>query len=100
MSLHQVMQELGLIGLRIQRMPHTPGVEFGVPSHYPYMTVSLSPTLYETNFIFFLCFFHSFFNDRLTVLKTMILKLLQCLASQGEVNLKMLTPTKTNYDPP
>lgn len=38
----QVMQELGLIGLRIQRMPSDPGVEFGIPSTYPYMTVKLT----------------------------------------------------------
>ncbi|GAB2267087.1 4-alpha-glucanotransferase dpe2 [Dionaea muscipula] len=36
---HPVMQELGLIGLRIQRMPSEPGVEFGIPSQYGYMTV-------------------------------------------------------------
>lgn len=36
---HPVMQELGLIGLRIQRMPNEPGLEFGIPSHYNYMTV-------------------------------------------------------------
>ncbi|GAB2210062.1 hypothetical protein Drorol1_Dr00015315 [Drosera rotundifolia] len=36
---HPVMQELGLIGLRIQRMPNDPGVEFGIPSQYGYMTV-------------------------------------------------------------
>lgn len=35
----QVMQELGLIGLRIQRMPSEPGLDFGIPSHYSYMTV-------------------------------------------------------------
>lgn len=43
----QVMQELGLIGLRIQRMPSEPGREFGIPSEYSYMTVSsLSSILY------------------------------------------------------
>lgn len=35
----QVMQELGLIGLRIQRMPSEPDLEFGIPSQYGYMTV-------------------------------------------------------------
>lgn len=35
----QVMQELGLIGLRIQRMPSEPGLEFDIPSKYGYMTV-------------------------------------------------------------
>lgn len=33
------MQELGLVGLRIQRMPNEPGLEFGIPSQYSYMTV-------------------------------------------------------------
>ncbi|XP_011626502.1 4-alpha-glucanotransferase DPE2 isoform X1 [Amborella trichopoda] len=36
---HPVMQELGLIGLRIQRMPSEPDLEFGIPSKYDYMTV-------------------------------------------------------------
>lgn len=36
----QVMEELGLIGLRIQRMPNEPDLEFGIPSQYSYMTVS------------------------------------------------------------
>ncbi|XP_004309467.1 PREDICTED: 4-alpha-glucanotransferase DPE2 [Fragaria vesca subsp. vesca] len=36
---YPVMQELGLIGLRIQRMPSEPGLEFGIPSQYSYMTV-------------------------------------------------------------
>ncbi|KAJ4828347.1 4-alpha-glucanotransferase dpe2 [Turnera subulata] len=36
---HPVMQELGLIGLRIQRMPSEAGLEFGIPSQYSYMTV-------------------------------------------------------------
>lgn len=36
---HPVMQELGLIGLRIQRMPNEPGLEFDIPSQYSYMTV-------------------------------------------------------------
>lgn len=36
---HPVMQELGLIGLRIQRMPSEPDLEFGIPANYPYMTV-------------------------------------------------------------
>ncbi|KAJ9179771.1 hypothetical protein P3X46_008099 [Hevea brasiliensis] len=36
---HPVMQELGLIGLRIQRMPAELGLEFGIPSQYNYMTV-------------------------------------------------------------
>lgn len=36
---HPVMQELGLIGLRIQRMPSEADLEFGIPSQYSYMTV-------------------------------------------------------------
>ncbi|KAK7377996.1 hypothetical protein VNO80_03432 [Phaseolus coccineus] len=36
---HPVMQELGLVGLRIQRMPNEPDLEFGIPSQYSYMTV-------------------------------------------------------------
>ncbi|KAI3984258.1 hypothetical protein MKX01_011212, partial [Papaver californicum] len=36
---HPVLQELGLLGLRIQRMPSEPGVEFGIPSQYSHMTV-------------------------------------------------------------
>ncbi|KAL9336080.1 hypothetical protein Peur_070568 [Populus x canadensis] len=36
---HPVMQELGLIGLRIQRMSSEPDLEFGIPSQYSYMTV-------------------------------------------------------------
>ncbi|KAB1222667.1 4-alpha-glucanotransferase DPE2 [Morella rubra] len=39
---HPVMQELALIGLRIQRMPSEPGLEFGIPSEYSYMTVCAS----------------------------------------------------------
>ena len=37
--LTQVMKELALVGLRIQRMPSESDVEFGVPSNYDYMTV-------------------------------------------------------------
>ncbi|PHT89299.1 4-alpha-glucanotransferase DPE2 [Capsicum annuum] len=37
---HPVMQELGLVGLRIQRMPNEPDLEFGIPSQYSYMTVN------------------------------------------------------------
>ncbi|KAK4784300.1 hypothetical protein SAY86_018668 [Trapa natans] len=36
---HPVMQELGLVGLRIQRMPSESDLEFGIPSQYSYMTV-------------------------------------------------------------
>jgi 4-alpha-glucanotransferase len=46
------MQELGLIGLRIQRMPSEPNLEFGIPSQYSYMTVCLLPLLYLTQIQF------------------------------------------------
>ncbi|KAL6219526.1 hypothetical protein ACLB2K_007285 [Fragaria x ananassa] len=36
---YPVMQELGLISLSIQRMPREPGLVFGIPSQYSYMTV-------------------------------------------------------------
>ncbi|KAI3949163.1 hypothetical protein MKW98_026543 [Papaver atlanticum] len=36
---HPVLQDLGLLGLRIQRMPSESGVEFGIPSQYSHMTV-------------------------------------------------------------
>ncbi|XP_024016763.1 4-alpha-glucanotransferase DPE2 isoform X2 [Eutrema salsugineum] len=39
---HPVMQELALVGLRIQRMPSESDVEFGIPSNYDYMTVRFS----------------------------------------------------------
>jgi hypothetical protein len=42
------MQELGLIGLRIQRMPSEPNLEFGIPSQYSYMTVCFCPLQYYT----------------------------------------------------
>ena len=48
----QVMQELGLIGLRIQRMPSEPNLEFGIPSQYSYMTVCLYPLQYYTRIHF------------------------------------------------
>lgn len=36
---HPVMQELGLLGLRLQRMPSEQGQTFGDTSAYPYLTV-------------------------------------------------------------
>ena len=42
------MQELGLIGLRIQRMPSEPNTEFGIPSQYSYMTVCFCPLQHYT----------------------------------------------------
>jgi 4-alpha-glucanotransferase len=44
---HPVMAELGLIGLRIQRMPAEEGAKFGDPLAYPYMTVA-SPSSHDT----------------------------------------------------
>lgn len=46
------MLELALIGLRIQRMPSEPGLEFDIPSKYSYMTVcfTLLPVLHS-NFL-------------------------------------------------
>ncbi|XP_059668275.1 4-alpha-glucanotransferase DPE2 isoform X2 [Cornus florida] len=45
---HPVMQELGLIGLRIQRMPSEPDLEFGIPSQYSYMTVC-APSCHDSS---------------------------------------------------
>ncbi|KAG0479077.1 hypothetical protein HPP92_013796 [Vanilla planifolia] len=45
---HPVMKELGLIGLRIQRMPSEPGVEFGIPSQYNYETVC-APSCHDSS---------------------------------------------------
>eukprot|EP00798_Chlamydomonas_sp_ICE-L_P028577 gene28577-31737_t len=41
-----VMQELGLIGLRIQRMAVENGQEFNNPANYPYLTVA-SPSCHD-----------------------------------------------------
>ena len=45
---HPVMEELGIIGLRIQRMPSELGVEFDNVATYPYMTVA-SPSSHDTS---------------------------------------------------
>jgi 4-alpha-glucanotransferase len=45
---HPVMQELGLIGLRIQRMPSESDLEFGIPSTYSYMTVC-APSCHDSS---------------------------------------------------
>jgi hypothetical protein len=47
----QVMQELGLVGLRIQRMPNESDLEFGIPSQYSYMTVNFLYTIAYPYFI-------------------------------------------------
>lgn len=44
--LHLLLQELGLIGLRIQRMPCEVGVEFNNPATYPYLSVA-SPSCHD-----------------------------------------------------
>jgi hypothetical protein len=41
-----VMSELGLVGLRIQRMPSAPGAEFANPAEYPYLSVA-SPSCHD-----------------------------------------------------
>ncbi|KAK9847329.1 hypothetical protein WJX84_006047 [Apatococcus fuscideae] len=43
-----VLQQLGLIGLRIQRMPSEENQEFGNPARYDYMTVA-SPSCHDTS---------------------------------------------------
>jgi 4-alpha-glucanotransferase len=45
---HPVMSELGIVGLRIERMPAEPDVEFGNPATYPYLTVA-SPSSHDTS---------------------------------------------------
>lgn len=47
---HPVLQELGLIGLRIQRMPSVPGLEFAIPPNYEYTTVC-APSCHDTSTI-------------------------------------------------
>lgn len=44
---HPVMKDLGIIGLRIQRMPSEEGLEFGNPGLYPYSSVA-SPSSHDT----------------------------------------------------
>lgn len=45
---HPVLQELALLGLRIQRMPSESDLEFGIPSHYDYMTVC-APSCHDSS---------------------------------------------------
>jgi 4-alpha-glucanotransferase len=42
------VQELGLIGLRIQRMPSEQGLEFNNPATYPYLSVA-SPSCHDVS---------------------------------------------------
>ena len=53
-------QELGLIGLRIQRMPTQPGAEFNNPAAYPYLSVA-SPSCHDVAPLRAWCVFSSFF---------------------------------------
>lgn len=39
-----VMEELSILGLRVQSMPHVTGREFGLPSEYEYLTVCTTST--------------------------------------------------------
>ncbi|KAH7331911.1 hypothetical protein KP509_20G057000 [Ceratopteris richardii] len=43
-----VLHELGLLGLRIQRMPSKPGVEFAIPADYEYGTVC-APSCHDSS---------------------------------------------------
>jgi hypothetical protein len=43
-----ILQELGLIGLRIQRMPSAAGLEFNNPATYPYLSVA-SPSCHDVS---------------------------------------------------
>lgn len=39
-----VMEELSLLGMRVQSMPHESGREFGIPAEYEYLTVCTTST--------------------------------------------------------
>ncbi len=43
-----VMNELGILGLEVQRMPKDPRVEFGNPANYPYLSVA-TPSSHDTS---------------------------------------------------
>ncbi|KAI5074640.1 hypothetical protein GOP47_0010601 [Adiantum capillus-veneris] len=43
-----VLHDLGLVGLRIQRMPSTPGIEFALPADYEYATVC-APSCHDSS---------------------------------------------------
>jgi 4-alpha-glucanotransferase len=45
-----VMNELGLLSLEVQRMPKNPRLEFGIPAHYPYLSVA-TPSSHDTSTI-------------------------------------------------
>jgi len=44
----QVMSELGILGLEVQRMPKNPRNEFGFPVDYPYLSVA-TPSSHDTS---------------------------------------------------
>lgn len=45
---HPTMADLGVVGLRIQRMPSETNTEFGDPGAYPYMVIA-SPSCHDTS---------------------------------------------------
>ncbi len=45
-----VMNDLGILSLEVQRMPKDPRQEFGHPSHYPYLSVA-TPSSHDTSTI-------------------------------------------------
>lgn len=47
-SVPEVMDNLGILSLEVQRMPKEFGLELGVPSHYPYWSVA-SPSSHDTS---------------------------------------------------
>lgn len=46
----QVMKDMGILSLEVQRMPKNPKHEFGHPSYYPYMSVA-TPSSHDTSTI-------------------------------------------------
>ena len=46
----QVMKDMGILSLEVQRMPKNPKFEFGHPSFYPYMSVA-TPSSHDTSTI-------------------------------------------------
>jgi 4-alpha-glucanotransferase len=46
----EVMNEMGILSLEVQRMPKDPKIEFGHPSNYPYLSVA-TPSSHDTSTI-------------------------------------------------
>jgi 4-alpha-glucanotransferase len=44
----EVMKELGILSLEVQRMPKDPKITFGQPAHYPYLSVA-TPSSHDTS---------------------------------------------------